>query len=324
MGRYDKSLAEAREAFRLNPSGLNYTNLVTGFICLNRLDEARMTAEDAQAKKLDSPYLRAVLYQLAFLKNDSAGMAEQLAWASGKSGIEDALLGMDADTAAYFGRLRKSEELTRQAVASAVHADEKETAASYEAQSGVRQALFGNPAPAKQHAAAALSMTDGRDVQFLAALAYALAGDIAKTQTLVNDLTKRFPSDTLAKFIYLTTLRAQQALVRHVLPERLPNCSRLLPTSRDNRVPEIPFPSLFTRFIFAGKHFSWRNKVKKLRLNTRKYWITAALLSTVPSASSPTWAWAVPMRYPAILAKAKSNIRIFWLRGRTPTRTLPS
>jgi serine/threonine protein kinase/Tfp pilus assembly protein PilF len=215
MGRYDKSLAEAREAFRLNPSGLNYTNLVSGFICLNRLDEARVTAEDAQAKKLDSPYLRAVMYQLAFLKNDSAGMAEQLAWASGKSGIEDALLGMDADTAAYSGRLRKSEELTRQAVASAVHADEKETAAAYEAQSGVRQALFGNPAPAKQHAAAALSMTDGRDVQFLAALAYALAGDSAKTQTLVNDLTKRFPSDTLAKFIYLTTLRAQQALMRH-------------------------------------------------------------------------------------------------------------
>jgi serine/threonine protein kinase/tetratricopeptide (TPR) repeat protein len=215
MGRYDKSLAEAREAFRLNPSGLNYTNLVSGFICLNRLDEARVTAEDAQAKKLDSPYLRAVMYQLAFLKNDSAGMAEQLAWASGKSGIEDALLGMDADTAAYFGRLRKSEELTRQAVASAVHADEKETAAAYEAQSGVRQALFGNPAPAKQHAAAALSMTDGRDVQFLAALAYALAGDSANTQTLVNDLTKRFPSDTLAKFIYLTTLRAQQAFMRH-------------------------------------------------------------------------------------------------------------
>src|ERR1700758_1760262 len=157
-GRYDRSLAEAQQAFRLNPSGLNYTNLVTGFMCLNRLDEARAMAEDAQAKKLDSPYLRAAMYQLAFLKNDSAGMAEQLAWASGKPGIEDALLGMDADTAAYSGRLRKSEELTAQAVASAVHADEKETAASYEAQSGVRQALFGNPAPAKQHAAAALSM----------------------------------------------------------------------------------------------------------------------------------------------------------------------
>src|SRR6201982_667432 len=215
LGRYDKSLAEAQQAFRLNPSGLNYTNLVTGFMCLNRLDEARAMAEDAQAKKLDSPYLRAAMYQLAFLRNDSAGMAEQLARAWGKSGLEDALLGMDADTAAYSGRLRKSEELTAQAVASAVRADEKETAASYEAQSGIRQALFGNPAAAQQHAAAALSMTDGRDVQFLAGLAYALAGGSAKTQTLVNNLTKRFPDDTVAKFIYITSLRAQLALMRH-------------------------------------------------------------------------------------------------------------
>src|ERR1700751_940452 len=138
-------------------------------------------AEDAQAKKLDSPYLRVAMYQLAFLKNDSAGMAEQLAWASGKPGIEDAMLAMEADSAAYSGRLRKSEELTVEAVASAVRADEKETSASYEAQARIRQPRFGNPAVAQRHAAAALSMTDGRDVQFLAGLAYALAGDGPKT-----------------------------------------------------------------------------------------------------------------------------------------------
>ena len=109
LGRYDKSLAETQEAFRLNPSGLNYTNLMTGFLCLNRLDEARATAEDAHAKKLDSPYLRAALYPLAFVKNDSADMARQVACASGKSGIEDTLLGMDADSNAYFGRVRKAE-----------------------------------------------------------------------------------------------------------------------------------------------------------------------------------------------------------------------
>ncbi len=48
LGRYEKSLAEAQEAFRLNPSGLNYSNLVTGFLTLGRLDEARVTAEEAQ------------------------------------------------------------------------------------------------------------------------------------------------------------------------------------------------------------------------------------------------------------------------------------
>jgi serine/threonine protein kinase len=214
LGHYEKSLAEAQDAFRLNPSGLNYSNLAGAFVCLNRLDEARVTAEEAQAKKLDSPYLRVVMYQLAFLKNDAAAMAQHLAWASGKSGIEDTLLAMHADTTAYAGQVRKADELTRQAVASAIRADEKETAGFYEAEAGVRQALFGDPNAARQHAAAALAMTNGRDVQFVAAITYGFAGDSSKVQLLVNDFAKRFPEDTVVKFTYLPSLRAQQALLR--------------------------------------------------------------------------------------------------------------
>jgi len=214
LGRCEKSLAESQEAFRLNPSGLNYSNLVTAFISLNRLEEARVTAEDAQAKKLDSPYLRAALYQLAFLKNDTAGMAQHLNWASGKPGIEDALFAMEADSLAYTGQLRKADDYTRQAVASATRADEKETAAAYEAQAGLRHAVFGNVPLARQHAAAALAMTNGREVQFMSALALALAGDTARVQILVNDFAKRFPEDTMVKFIYLPALRAQQEILR--------------------------------------------------------------------------------------------------------------
>jgi serine/threonine protein kinase len=41
LGQYDKALAEAREALRLNPvSGVNYANLVQAFSVLNRLEEA--------------------------------------------------------------------------------------------------------------------------------------------------------------------------------------------------------------------------------------------------------------------------------------------
>jgi len=215
LGRYEKSFAEAQQAFRLNPSGLNYSNLVTSFITLGRLDEARMTAEEAQAKKLDSPYLRTAMYQLAFLKNDAAAMAQDVRWAAGKPGVEDAFLALESDSSAYSGHLRKADELTLQAVASALHADEKETAATYEAQAGVRQALLGNPAAAKQHAGAALEMSNGRDVQFLVTLAVTLAGDSAKSLSLVNDFSKRFPEDTLVKMIYLPSIRGQQALSRH-------------------------------------------------------------------------------------------------------------
>jgi eukaryotic-like serine/threonine-protein kinase len=92
---------------------------------------------------------------------------------------------------------------------------QKETAAGYEAQAGLRQALFGNSAVAKQHAAAALAMTDGRDVQFLVAMTYAFIADNAKVQLFSNDFEKRFPQGTIVKFNYLPSLRAQQALLRH-------------------------------------------------------------------------------------------------------------
>ena len=215
IGRYDKSLADGQESFRLNPSGLNYSNLVTAFIAANRLDEARATAEEAQAKKLDSPYLRAALYQLSFLKNDAAGMAQNSAWAAGKPGIEDAMMAMDADTAAYAGKLRHAEELTKQAVNSAVRADQKETAAEYEAVAGVRQAFFGNAAAAKQHAEKALAMSNGRDVQYAVGTALAYIGDNTRVQTLLADFAKRFPEDTLVRFMYVPTLRGALALSHH-------------------------------------------------------------------------------------------------------------
>ena len=109
LGQYDKALVEHREAFRLDvASSLTYDNLVSAYLFLNRLEEARATTAEEQAKKLDSPYLHFFLYQVAFLQKDAAGMAQQLAWAAGKPGVEDMLLASEADTAAYSGRLGKA------------------------------------------------------------------------------------------------------------------------------------------------------------------------------------------------------------------------
>ncbi|MGH9712472.1 MAG: protein kinase domain-containing protein [Candidatus Acidiferrales bacterium] len=213
IGDPEKALASAQAAFQLNPSGLNYSNLVSSFTSLNRFEEARALAEEAQTKKLDSANLHSALYALAFLRNDRAEMAKQAAWAAGKPGVEDVALAAEADTAADSGQVRKALELTRQAVASAERAEEKETAASYEAQAGLRQALFGYSATAQELAGAALRLSNGRDVQILAALALAVAGDATKGQALASDFTKRFPEDTIVQSIYLPTLRAQLAVI---------------------------------------------------------------------------------------------------------------
>jgi eukaryotic-like serine/threonine-protein kinase len=213
LGQYDKSLAEAREAVRLNPgSAMNSADLVGAYLSFNQIDEARATAEAAQAKNLDSSQLRYFLYQLAFLQNDTAGMAQQVAWAVGKPGVEDVLLSFEADTAAYFGKLREARIISRRAVASAVRAEEKEVAAAYETDAALREAMFGNAAEARQRVTAALGLSNGPGAQFAAALALALTGDSTHAQTLAEDLDKRFPENTVVRFNYLPAIRAQLAM----------------------------------------------------------------------------------------------------------------
>ena len=61
---------------------------------------------------------------------------------------------------------------------------------------------------------AALRLSKGRDVQYAAGLGLALSGDSARSELLADDLEKRFPEDTFAKFTYVPVLRALSALER--------------------------------------------------------------------------------------------------------------
>jgi eukaryotic-like serine/threonine-protein kinase len=214
LGRYDNAVAEAREYLHLDTNPLSYSMLIDSYVRLNRLEEARATAVEAQAKKFDSPALRFWLYQLAFLQDDAAGMAQQVAWATGKPGMQHTLLAREAMTAAYSGRLVKAREFSHQAVALAEREANRERAASYEADAALREALFGNATEARKLAVMALGLSAGGDEQYAAALALTLLGDTGRGEALANDLAKRFPEDTIVQSNYLPTLRAQLALSR--------------------------------------------------------------------------------------------------------------
>jgi eukaryotic-like serine/threonine-protein kinase len=214
LGQGDEGLAESREELRLNPTGEGYSDLLYFYMSLNRLDEARSAVEEMQAKKFDSPFLRALLYKLRFLQDDTAGMSQQVVWAVGRPGAEDALLRLEAETAAYSGRLGRARELSRQAIVSAKRAEEPELAAGYESAAAFREALFGNAAEARERAGEALDLSNSADVESLSALALSIAGDAVRAETLADDLDKRFPEHTIVQSYYLPTLRAQLALSR--------------------------------------------------------------------------------------------------------------
>jgi serine/threonine protein kinase/predicted Zn-dependent protease len=223
LGKYEKAVEEGKEAVRLNPDfPVAYDVLMASEFALNRLDESRSTYRQATQRKLDSgSFLHVAPYQLAFLQNDLAEMAKQVAWSAGKPGIGDELLSLEADTAAYFGRLREARKFSIQAIDSAEQEKEKEAAATYSVLSGLREALFGNAVEARRDANLAMKLSAGRDVQYGAALALSYAGEDTRTKTLIDSLSKRFPDDTLVHFNYLPTLRAKSVLNRGNASEAL-------------------------------------------------------------------------------------------------------
>ncbi|HKD63318.1 MAG TPA: protein kinase, partial [Candidatus Acidoferrales bacterium] len=111
LGNYEKALSEARESLRLGPNNVNnYSNLGNVYMALNRLDEAEAVYKQAGDRKLEQESLLENRYLLAFLNGDAAQMERFASAAMGKPGLEDWLLAGQADTQAWYGKLKSTRE----------------------------------------------------------------------------------------------------------------------------------------------------------------------------------------------------------------------
>jgi tetratricopeptide (TPR) repeat protein len=75
----------------------NIRGIVAVNIYLNRLDEAVASVQAAYARNLDDVSLHALLFQIAFLRRDTATLEREMAWGMGKPGAEDIFLDAQAD-----------------------------------------------------------------------------------------------------------------------------------------------------------------------------------------------------------------------------------
>jgi eukaryotic-like serine/threonine-protein kinase len=214
IGDYEQAAKYAQDALKIAPdSAAWYENLSTALLALSRVDEAQAVLNEAFSRKLDDAALHANLYSLAFLKGDTKLMAEQLTWAAGKSNGEDSLLSAQSDTEAYFGHLKKAREFTERAVQAAKKADLPESAATWQAEAGLREAAFGNFDQARKYAGEALkSAPDSKDVRAFAALIFARVGDDAKARQITDDLRALYVSNVVMQKAWLPVVQAQTAL----------------------------------------------------------------------------------------------------------------
>jgi len=230
QGQNEKAAEAFRESLRLAPDSIGpYVNLANLLLALQKFDEARQTLQQAQGRKLDNFIFHQALYALAFFRGDSSGMAEQQQWFAGKP-EENSGVSLASDTEAYAGHLGKARELTKRSIDSAIRADSKETGAIWLENSALREGAFGNLTDAKQAAAEGLKLVPtSQGVEVEAALAYAVAGDSARAESLAQDLNRRFPLGTQMQSLWLPAIQAQLALNRKDAATAINNLQPALP-----------------------------------------------------------------------------------------------
>src|SRR5947207_2339826 len=209
LGKFDQGLAEALETMRLDPnSAFSYGVLGASYLGLNRFAEAKAVREKQVALKLDNMGDHRDLYVMAFLEGDTSGMQREADWAKGKTN-EFEMLEAVAEAAAFSGKLQKAREIYAQAIESARRGKFEESAAGITARQAATEGLVGNETQARATAQEALAMDRSRATAFFAGLALAMAGDTRQAAAVVDELSKRFPGDTVVNNSWGPTIRSE-------------------------------------------------------------------------------------------------------------------
>jgi eukaryotic-like serine/threonine-protein kinase len=214
-GRYERAMEMSQKRIAANPDEVfGYSSLANSYLFLDRFDEAESTLQRAAERKLETPEVLFLRYNIAVLRGDQGQMDRTTRLARGKRRAEDGIAHDEALLLARSGRLQAARRSSSRAIDLALQAGERETAATYQAARAVWEAIYGDAVEGKKDAMASLELSKGRDVQYAASLALAFSGDSALSQQLADDLEKRFPEDTFSRFTYVPVLRAFAALER--------------------------------------------------------------------------------------------------------------
>ena len=209
-GQHELAIAETEKAIALDPDRTPaYGNRAFNQLLLNRLDDALLTVRVAAERKLEPASLLLTQYFVAFLTGNENELRRTVTAARKGPTTEDAISHIEALALARSGQLQDARRMAAVAVQIAQKSGRRERAGMFEAATAVWEAFYGNAAAARQSATRALELgRGGREVDYAAAFALALAGDLPQSRALAEVLAREFPEDTSVQLMYLPTLRA--------------------------------------------------------------------------------------------------------------------
>jgi serine/threonine protein kinase/tetratricopeptide (TPR) repeat protein len=221
LGNYDQAASLARESLEQDPNdAIGYLNLAAFQMALDQFPESRKSIQHGLDRGLDAETMHYILYILEFLTGDERGMAEQVAWSEGKPEVAPVFLLMQSSREAYHGCLRKARELNQRAVDAFERAGRKERAARERTNAALLEVALGNFVEGRQEAFSGLEQPmAGQNAKANGALALAWLGDIARVESLADDLAKEMPEGTIMQSVVLPTVHAEVELFKKN-PER--------------------------------------------------------------------------------------------------------
>jgi len=201
LGRYDDAIQPGRRAVALGPFvESDHSVLVRALTNAGHLDEARTAGERAVAAGVAGDDIRAQLFDLAYIRDDSAEAARQLAWSSGKP-AEVTMLVHASLMAFSDGRVRDGLAFSDQA-----NVISHRQGGSDELAAGRARLLaeLGFTALALSTIKVLPGDADSQDLMYV----LAMIGDAERAQTILDGRLARTPRDTLLVGDFAPAVRA--------------------------------------------------------------------------------------------------------------------
>jgi serine/threonine protein kinase len=211
LGQADESAHYWRDVTRDLPSGPFYQSLMRTYMQAGKLDEAKAAFDEAETRKMDSAALRGNRAILAFLQRDDTALAEQWKWATDHPKDIGLMMGK-AQMQMYYGQFRAAHRLQEEIIKQLKTSAPDSVFGGTYSSNAVEEAVVGNSPDSQQAVTKFLAGPREQLIESDWALAFALRGDSAQAQKLVESINQRFPLNTLVQNYDLAAIRAAMHL----------------------------------------------------------------------------------------------------------------
>lgn len=207
LGRYAKAEENARAAINLDPTTLvAYMNLGQAVSRQNRFSEAKAIYEDARGRGLDNYQVYRGIYVTSAGLGDEPTMKQELEGLRKKDPYW--AFAIEADSALFAGKFKEYSSLMKQSIEIAEKDEMHDLSADSAIQVAVSAAFFGKCAEAATWRERALKFERSQVILRDAAFSAGLCG--SDTTSIIDELKKEYPKDTIVNSVWLPLTRAAE------------------------------------------------------------------------------------------------------------------